>query len=126
MSKNIGIWLDSDEAIIIENGKESLHRIASDVEHFNPLGGAKGLRQESSDTKLLHRKNNQLKSYFENIIKEVSSADKIVLFGPAETKVGLKREIEQKAALKDKLDGVETADNMSDNQLLEWVRNHFA
>lgn len=126
MAKNIGIWLDSDEAIIIENGKEGLNRISSEVEHFNPQGGAKGLRQEGSDTKLLHRKNNQLKSYFENIIKEVSSADKIVLFGPAETKIGLKKEIEQTAGLKGKLDGVETADNMSDNQLLEWVRNHFA
>jgi len=128
MEKNIGIWLDSDEAIIIENGKESIRRIASEVEHYKMHGGAKGLGQDSSsDTKLLQRKNNQLKSYFENILKEIPGADSIVLFGPAETKIAFKKEIENNAAFKNKVQGIETVDsNMSDNQLLEWVKNYFA
>ena len=127
MEKNIGIWLDSDQAIIIENGKDSLHRINSEVEHFNMHGGNKGFGQvTTSDTKLLNRQNHQLKNYFQKIIKELPEADKIVVFGPAETKIAFKSEVENNNGLKNKLQGVETANSrMSDAQLVEWVRNYY-
>ena len=128
MEKKIGIWLDSDQAVIIENGKESLNRIESEVEHYHLHGGNKGGGTlSSSDTKLLKRKNSQLKTYFDNVIKHVSNADSIVVFGPAETKVAFKKELEQRNELKEKLRDVETADNkMTDNQLIEWVRNYYS
>ena len=128
MEKNIGIWLDLDQAIIIENGKKSIHRIPSEVEHFHLLGGTKGGGLPgTSDTKLLQRKKNQLKRYFENIIKEIPGADNIVLFGPAETKIAFKKEIEQSNGMRSKLHGIETTDsNISENQLLEWVRDYYS
>ena len=61
--KTIGIWTDSDQAVIIENGNKSMKEIASLVERFNLHGDGKGFGQiSSSGTKPLHRKNNQLKS----------------------------------------------------------------
>lgn len=128
MEKNIGIWLDLDQAIIIENGEESVRRIPSEVEHYHLRGGTKGGGLPgTSDTKLLERKKNQLKRYFENIIKEVPKADNIVLFGPSEAKIAFKKEIEQRNEMKSKLRGVEIADsNMSENQLFEWVSDYYA
>lgn len=128
MEKNIGIWLDSDQAIIIENGKESIDRIASGIEHYNLKGGTKGGGLAgTSDTKLLERKKNQSKKYFENILSKIPKVDTIVLFGPGETKFAFKKEIENHNTIKDKLLGIETTDsNMSNNQLFEWVREYYS
>jgi hypothetical protein len=127
MGKKIGIWLDSDQAVIIENGTGKLNRVESEVEHYHLHGGNKGGgTATSSDTKLLKRKNNQFKNYFNGIIKHVSNAESIVVFGPAETKVAFKRELEQSNEFKNKLRAVESADKMTDNQLIEWVWNYYS
>ena len=127
MKKKIGIWMDLDEAVIIDNGKGSLDRIASSVEHYNLKGGYKGGgTQTSSDTKLLKRKNNQLKNYFDKVMDHVRDADTIVVFGPSETKNAFTKELEETYGFEDKLSTVETSDKMTDKQLIEWVQNYFS
>lgn len=130
MELSIGIWMDSDEAVLINAKSGELNRILSDVEHFHPSGGHGGSKAYSpqevaSESKLLERKKHQLKNYFDAIIDELKHADAIVVFGPGETKKAFKKEAEKNSILKNKSILLETTDKMTDNQMIEWVKNYF-
>ncbi len=130
MKNEIGIWMDLEKAIIL-NGEEMIKTIESNIEHFNLHGGARaktpyGAQDATSETKLLERKKLQTKRYFETVLDHVANADKTVVFGPAETKLGFQKKINEDVQMKDKLVGVETTGNkMTENQLKEWVRNFY-
>ena len=84
-------------------------------------------RMQQTTKKLLERKNQQTKRYFDNIITQVSNAHKIVVFGPAETKIAFQKKIDTNPQMKGKLVGVETVGNkLTENQLKEWVSNYFS
>ena len=131
--KNIGIWLDSDKAYIvsIENGKETFARIPSNIEHFHVYGGSgtrfKGGPQDViQDSKYLERKNQQFKRYFKKITSILEQADKIAIFGPAETFIMFKRELEKNySELDSKVSIVERADSMTNNQIKRLIRDYF-
>lgn len=67
--KQIGIWLDKQEAnvVVLNNGKESMFTIPSELDFFNPKGGARsktkwGPQDVVQDSKYLEREKHQLKS----------------------------------------------------------------
>lgn len=131
--KNIGVWLDKRKAFIItlENEKEIMTSIKSDVEEFNPSGGfGLGFRGSPQDAlpenKYMEREKHQLKQYFQTIASEIKDADALVIFGPAETYEKFNKELyENYKDLSAKIKGVERADSMTDNQMKAWVRRFF-
>lgn len=128
--KQVGIWIDKREAkiILIENGDESITTILSEIEKFIPKGRRfKGGPQEIvHDSTNLNREKIQLTKFFENIVEQIERADMIVIFGPAETGKKLNTELLHKyPQVHAKTKPVETADNMTDNQLKAWVRSYF-
>ena len=131
--KQVGIWIDKREAkiILIENGDESITTILSEIEEFNPKGGSgtryKGGPQDVvQDSKYLNKESLQLAKFFENIVEQIERADEIVIFGPAETGEKLHTKLLHKfPQVHAKTKPVETADNMTDNQLKAWVRSYF-
>ena len=131
--KNIGIWLDKNKAVIVtlENKKETLKMLNSNIEHFHPHGGS-GTRSKGGpqdvvqDSKYLEREKHQLKTYFESIITKIKNFDALVLFGPAESAQKFHKElIENYKELSLKVKGVKKADSMTDNQIKAWVREFF-
>lgn len=131
MKKNIGVWMDSDKAHIIDNEKDQIHTILSEMEHYNLGGGSKantpyGAQDASSETKLEERKKHQMKRYFKDIQKHISDANNVAVFGPGETKIAFAKMAQKNPELNDKLRAVETVGNkLTDNQLKEWVRNFY-
>ena len=131
--KNTGIWLDKDKALIVtlEDGKERINKIPSNIEHYRPHGGSgtrfKGGPQDVvQDSKYLEREKHQLKVYFNNITNEISDANAIVIFGPAETNEKFAKELHgNHNTLAAKIKGVKKADSMTDNQVKAWVRDFF-
>lgn len=130
--KQTGIWLDYNEANIFEliDGEVSSKSIPSNIEHFNLKGGARskspwGPMDKTSDTKLLARKNQQEKQYFESIVSEISDSDEVFVMGPAMAKIGLQKFIEKASRLKINLLKVESADSITTNQKIERVREFF-
>lgn len=128
-----GIWLDTNEAIVVEiiNGKESFFRIPSDIEHFHVTGGSgtrlKGGPQDVvQDSKYTERKKHQMKRYFKEIIDYLKDTDALMLFGPADTNVMLKKEIETShKELNEKVVLVKKVDSMTINQTRALVRDSF-
>ena len=131
--KNIGIWLDKEKAHIVslENGKETMNTLKSGVENYRIHGGSgtrfKGGPQDVvQDSKFLEREKHQLKVYFKELASEIKNADACVIFGPAETKDKLNKELQGKYRdISLKVQGVNVVDSMTHNQIKAWVRDFF-
>ncbi|MBR9853305.1 MAG: hypothetical protein GYB37_01840 [Algicola sp.] len=131
--KQIGIWLDKQEAngVILENGKESLFNIPSELDFFNPKGGSRsktrwGPQDVVQDSKYLEKEKHQLKHYFEKIAEKISDADLIAIFGPAETPEKFVGTLNDKyPGLAKKIKMSKTVDSMSQNQFKALVKQSF-
>lgn len=132
MEKNIGIWLDNEKAFIITlfDKKESIRKLESPMQTFQQKGeygtaSPYASQDASKERKLNERRKQQLKVYFQKIVSQVTHADNILIFGPAQAKVGLKKVLQTNKLLASKLKDVVTADKMTQNQLVAYVRNYY-
>ena len=131
--KQTGIWLDKEKAyvLVIENGKESLTTIPSNIEHFRIQGGSgtrlKGGPQDVvQDSRYLEREKHQTKRYFSEIVSKVKEADQLVIFGPADIERKLKKELELfHKELNEKVVLIAKADSMTVNQTKALIRDAF-
>ena len=131
--KQIGIWLDKQEAngVVLNNGKESFFNIVSELDFYNPKGGARsktkwGPQDVVQDSKYLEREKHQLKKYFEEIAEQVSDADELAIFGPAETPDKFLDALKTRhSRLAAKVKKTETTDSMTQNQFKALVKKSF-
>ena len=134
--KNIGIWIDKEKAHVVslENNKENLITLQSEIENYHPAGGSgsKGTKNRwgpqdvVQDSKFLEREKHQLKNYFKKIAEVISDADAIAIFGPSNTNLKLKKTLSvDYKHLANKIKAVEKADSMTNNQLKALVRDFF-
>lgn len=131
--KKLGVWLDKEKAhiVTIKDENEILTTVNSQVEDYHVHGGSgtrfKGGPQDVvQDSKYLEREKHQLKAYFKDIIAKIEKADKIVLFGPADTNEKLYKELMQHYKdLSSKVMAVKKADSMTDNQMKAFVRDFY-
>ncbi len=134
MSKQTGIWLDSEKAYVISlaNGKPEIEKINSPVEtririegekkHYSRLGGMVVNPQK----KRTNRQKQQLKNFYHMIIERVKDADAIYIFGPSNTPKGLYKEFLQNKPLASKITGIETEGKLTRNQMVAKVRHVFS
>lgn len=133
MENRTGIWLDKEQAIIINlaAGKHTIKHLESNItsrERFpgeSKKFGRFGNQFLSLESKKRNMVKNQSEEYLKNIIKEIKDVDKIVLFGPAEMKTHLEKAILKNTHVSNKLIAVEPADNMTENQLVAWVKDYY-
>ncbi len=132
--KRIGIWLDKKKAYIItmdDNGAEGMQEVLSKIEDFHVRGGSgttfKGGPQDVvQDSRYLEREKHQLKSYFKEIVEFLKDADRLIIFGPAQTGEKLKKELLLSyPALHSKLRDLKKADSMTEKQMKAFVRDYF-
>ena len=136
MQKRIGIWIDNKKALIVTlgkpEGKPIIREIQSDVErHVRLSGGSRtkrtpwGPQQISSDSTMQARHRQQLQRFYQQVIREIRGAYKIMLMGPGEAKLGLKKEIDKSKPLSESLVYMETCDKMTRRQLAAHIREYF-
>ena len=134
--KNIGIWIDKEKAHVVslENNKENLITLQSEIENYRPFGGSgsKGSKNRwgpqdvIQDSKFLEREKHQMKNYFKKIAETISDADAIAIFGPSDTNLKLKQTLSANyKQLAKKIKTVEKADSMTNNQVKALVRDFF-
>jgi hypothetical protein len=141
LKKYVGIWLDHREAYVVsltktrpfvEENQEIIERIESDMERRVRLSGGSrsrktpyGPQEISVDSKQEDRIKGQLRKYYQQIIRQASDAERILIFGPGEAKIELKKEIEKSKGLAGKIKKVESADKMTQRQIVAKVRTFF-
>ena len=130
----VGLWIDHRQAVLVSitDGAETIKRIDSDIERKVRLSGGSrtaktpyGPQQVSVDGKQQERIKQQARQYYQQIIRRIQDATKILIFGPGEAKTELKKEIEKSKKLVAKKITVQTADKMTERQIAARVRQFF-
>jgi hypothetical protein len=134
MKKQTGIWIDSSKAVIITfaEGREFIMELKSDIENrvFHHHEGNSGdfmvTRHINNEKKFDERKKQQTAHFLKMVIDEIKVIDELYVFGPAEMKTKLKKEIDGgDIMLRNKLKSVETADNMTTKQMVAKAKKYY-
>jgi hypothetical protein len=141
MTTYMGIWIDRRKAYAVTlqrtppaeyDYKQRIEIIHSDVEPRVRLsGGARtrntpwGPQDVRVDGKSQARRQQQLKQYFEQIIGKIRAADRILIMGPGDTKLQLRKEMEKDGELAARIGLVETVDKLTPKQIAARVRGFF-
>lgn len=131
--RKIGIWIDQKEANLITLNKNVIHSktIYSDIETRIRIDGEKKQFGRFGDQYLVDEKgkDNRVKEYTHKyllrILRELSKADEILLFGPAQMKLKLEKLILEVPELALKLKETKTSENMTHNQKLAYVKDFY-
>ena len=133
MKTQTGVWLDKEKAIIInlsgenhtiktiESSIDTRERYQGETKRFGRFGG----QFLSLENKKKNRVKKQITKYVQSIIEEIKNSNEIVLFGPAEMRTNLEKAILENNDLTGNLLEVKPADNMSENQMVAWVKDFY-
>ncbi|MDO9348286.1 MAG: hypothetical protein Q7T47_03295 [Anaerolineales bacterium] len=132
MKKEIGLWIDHREAIIViltDGGEEIKHITSNNGKHIRYSGSShsktlEGLKEVTSEDQRDRKFGNQLNKYYDEVIAAIRDAESIQIFGPGEAKGELEKRIEHEG-LKAHILAIETVDKMTDRQISAKVREHF-
>jgi len=131
MKANAGLWIDHREAVIVvlsETGEET-KRIQSTVEKQlrrsgEPANGSFEAQQAPADDSRERAYSGHLAHYYDEIVSFLHDAGSILIFGPGEAKGELKKRFESDKNSVCAL-AIETADKMTEPQIVAKVRHHF-
>ena len=133
METKSGIWIDSSKAYVIDiNSKKSKieeinspiinkHNINQQNKNTGKFGNTYHLHEKS----LAKKKKHQTKTYLKDVVSKVKDADELVIFGPARMKQELKKAIDSDNNSSIEVKDVVSADSMTQNQMVAWVKNYF-
>jgi hypothetical protein len=132
VKKEIGLWLDHREAIIVilTDGREEIKHVTSGSgKHLRYSGSShsktpEGLKEVTSEDQRDRKFGNQLTKYYDEIVAAIRDAETIQIFGPGEAKVELETRLEYES-LKGRIVEIESMDKMTDRQVAAKVRRHF-
>ena len=134
MKKNIGIWIDTKQAIIIKlskNNHHSIHKIESNIETRERVEGESkkygrfGGQYITYEKNRLNKRNEQTNHFLKALLKEIENCNAVVLFGPANMKKLLEKEIRSNMQFSKKLLGVHNSELLTENQMVAWVNNYY-
>jgi hypothetical protein len=133
MGTRIGVWLDHRMAIIVsltEQGDESgvvVTKVEEQLENARQGPHERGFESQSrqADDSRQRSLTRHLDIYYDAVIGCLREANAILIFGPGEAKGELRKRIEN-GKLDERIEGVETADSMTDRQIAAKVRRYFA
>ena len=124
MKKEVGLWIDRRRAAIVtmKNGDMQMQQVNSDIEkQVRFSGGALDISEEDIVERRLE---NHLRRYYDEVIANIQDAEAILIFGPGEAKIELKKRIDGKSFIGKKV-YIETEDKMTDRQITAKVKKHF-
>ena len=132
MSKKVGLWIDHRKAVIVmltDKGEE-IKRIVSKVEKQlrrsggSPLKGPYEALHVPADDSHEREYTGHLNIYYDAVIASICDAKAVLIFGPGEAKVELKKRMERED-LGGHIVGMEAVDRMTDRQITAKVRQRF-
>jgi len=131
MKTPVGLWIDHREAIIVtlSVAEPEILRIKSRVEKQlrragEPAGGSFPAREVPCDDSREREYQGDLARYYGEVVSHLRSADEVLIFGPGEAKVELKKRME-KEKCHPRILPLETEDKMTEPQIVAHVRERF-
>ena len=124
MNHKVGVWLDHKSAVIVSTsaGNVSSKTLESEVGAHPRYSGQEG---GGGEKKYEQRHGEQLDRYYDDIIRQLGLPEAILIFGPGEAKLELKERLSRSKALSGCTVDLETADRLTDPQIVAKVKDHF-
>ena len=130
---NMGLWIDHKKAVIVTlTGKSAeIGLVVSKVEKQlqrsgdSPLKGSYEVLKVPAEDSRQRRLTGNLNVYYDEVLACLRGAAAILIFGPGEAKVELKKRL-IKSKLGGLIAGVETLDKITNRQLVVKVQKSFA
>ena len=97
------------------------YRIDGETKKYGRFGD-QSLSQEKHKERRIKE---QASSFLKNLLSEIKNVDELVLFGPANMKKELEKYILNDTTLMSKLKAVVSADRMTENQMIAWVKKFY-
>ena len=118
----LGIWMDHAHAQIIEcpNRGMEIRVVKNDFTHQ-----AKQESLQKGELHMHHKEQQQQAKYYANLAEVIRHYKDVVLFGPTDAKIELYNIIKSDAACSDIDIDVVQSDNITENQKVAFVREHF-
>jgi hypothetical protein len=133
MKTTAGLWIDHRKAVVVTltEGGERKDQILSNVE--KQLGRFDGKRSNASfesqrvkaDDRQQRGFTKHLDVFYEKVLRSVHDAQSVLIFGPGEAKGELKKRLARDTCDNREV-AMESADKMTDHQITEKVRRHYA
>ena len=133
MKKNVGIWIDTRQAIIVvlSNGEHAVKTIESNIdtrvhapEELKKYGRFEG-HYTTYEKNWANKKLEKTREFLKILLNEIENCDTAVLFGPSIMKTVFEKEIKNNLNLIGKLMGVFDAASMTENQMVAWVEDFY-
>ena len=124
MKKQAGLWIDNEKAVIFSLADEGaeIKRIQAGSKNDIPFSG--GVQKESVRDHVDKDLTGRLNDYYGEILSYIRDAESILIFGPGEAKLELKKRLKNRD-LDGRIVGIETAFKMTDNEIVAKVRQRF-
>ena len=124
MSREAGIWIDHRKAVIvnISGDRVSTSTLSSDVAPHPHYAGS---QEGGGEKKYEERHQHDLDRYYDDVISQLGEPDALLLLGPGEAKLQLKERLGRSTGLSEKIVTVESADKMTDPQIVARVKEHY-
>lgn len=132
MKQKAGLWIDHRKAVIVNIYDQKVEKITLESTVEKQLGRVNGIRSLdhfenqmvlADDTREKKFKNNIAK-YYNLVCSKIKEAESVVIFGPGEAKLELKKFIKKNNQEK-KLIEIVSADKMTDHQITAKILSHF-
>jgi hypothetical protein len=132
--KKIGVWMDHQHAFLIELKKqdEVIETVNSEMESQLRYAGESGdgirmgNNRSTNNEHHRHQREQDIRhSYFKKLEDKLKKYDDIYLFGSSTAKDELFNLMKENAHFDGKMISVETADEMTENQMVERVKDFF-
>jgi hypothetical protein len=124
VQKKVGLWIDHKKAVIFSLSDEGakIKRIVSESKGgVRPSGE---VQEESVAGNGEKRLTGPLELYYDEVLSFIRDAHSILIFGPDEAKLELKKRLEEMEH-HGHIVGIETVKAMTDNQIVSKIRHRF-
>lgn len=121
---NVGVWIDHKKAVVVSMvaDKIAITTLLSDVPPHPHYAGS---QEDGGEKKYEERHDLRLDRFYDRVIRQIGDAAALLIFGPGEAKLQLRERIGQSRTLPERTVIVESADKMTDPQILTKVKEHY-
>lgn len=118
--KNAGVWLDSQQATIIATTDQSTgdYSIQEKIKAKENHGGG-------SEHSMNNAKQSDNLKFFKSISAQLMSYDSLLIFGPGKLQEQFQNYLQQDGQFKNKQVNIDSADKLTDPQIVAKVRDFF-
>jgi len=133
MATKAGVWIDHKQAIVVvmADAGHEIKKIVFDIGQSTlPAASSSGRHKFTpndfiAEDRLERKVENDRKDYYDDVIACIRGADSLLILGPGEAKGEFNKHMKAKR-VRGIVVELETADKLTDRQLVAKVQQHFA